>query len=185
MPIQVKYTIRCTGKIAPYENTYDFDYARAALSTYQRKAQRDEMFYCTTEVKAEEPLTKDEQYLMLVYEVRRLIKRYFDNGRKTEDLKASPVKEAQLDGWNARTRSYIDSKPGFEKVLKNLPIDSDKYRHFSFFEVVEEWRKVWKEYHRYKKQKDKDPAVEREMKKKCYDFEKTIDNYIRFTLKLI
>ncbi len=184
MPIQVKYTIRCTGKIAPYENTYDFDYARAALATYQRKAQRDEMFYCTTEVKAEEPLTKDEQYLMLVYEVRRLIKRYFDNGRKKEDLEASLAKESELDHWNARTRSYIDSKPGLEEKLNSLPSDSDKYRHFAFFEIVEEWRRVWKEYFAYKKKKDKELPVEREMKKKRCDFEKSIDYYIKQTLRL-
>lgn len=184
MPIKVKYTIRCSGKIAPYESTYDPVYARTQLMTYQRKAQDGEMFYYTTDVSADEPMTKDEKYLMLVYEVRQLINRYYGNGRKIEDLKASLKKETQLDDWNERTRSYIDSKPGFEEVLKNLPIDSDKFRHFAFFEVVEEWRKAWKEYHRYRKLKDKNPDVEREMRKKKNDFEKTIDNYINKTLNL-
>lgn len=184
MPIKVKYTIRCSGKIAPYKSTFDPVYARTQLSTLQRKAQPGEMFYYTTEVSAQEPMTKAERYLMLVYEVRRLIKRYFDNGRKKEDLEASLAKESELDHWNARTRSYIDSKPGFESLLSNLPADSEKGRHFAFFQVVEEWRRAWKEYHRYKKQKDKNPAVEREMKKKCYDFERTIDNYIKQTLHL-
>ena len=184
MPIKVKYTIRCTGKIAPYESTYDFIYARTQLITYQRKALPEEMFYCTSQVEPEEPLTKDEQYLLLVYEVRRLIKRYFDNGRKKEDLEASLAKETQLDHWNARTRAYINSKPGFERVLKGLPQDSEKFRHFAFFQVVEEWRKVWKEYHAYRRLKDKEPDVEKEMKKRCFAFEKTIDEYIKKTLQL-
>ena len=184
MPIKVKYTIRCSGKIAPYESTFDFIYARTQLITYQRKALPEEIFYCTSQVEPEEPLTKDEQYLLLVYEVRRLIKRYFDNGRKREDLEASLAKESELDHWNARTRSYIDSKPGLEEKLNSLPSDSDKFRHFAFFEIVEGWRSVWKEYFAYKKKKDKDPAVEREMKKKCCDFEKNIDYYIKQTLHL-
>ena len=142
------------------------------------------MFYCTSQVEPEEPLTKDEQYLLLVYEVRRLIKRYFDNGRKKEDLEASLAKESELDHWNARTRSYIDSKPGLEEKLKSLPSDSDKFRHFAFFEIVEGWRRVWKEYHAYKKKKDHDEQVLREMKKKCFDFEKNIDYYIKQTLHL-
>lgn len=184
MPIKVKYTIRCSGKIVPYESTYDPVYARTQLSTLQRKAQPGEMFYYTTEVSAEEPMAKAERYLMLVYEVRRLIRRYFDNGRKKQDLDASLITEGALDLWNARTRAYIDSKPGFEALLSNLPADSEKGRHFAFFQVVEEWRRAWKEYHAYKKKKEHDEQILREMKKKCFDFERVIDNYITKTLNL-
>lgn len=181
--IRTKYHVMGGGKTAPVETTYDRQQASWALRKAEREDQKG-IYYIVSEVEACEPLTKPEKYLLLVYEVRKLIRRYFNDGRKPEDLTASLVKETQLDQWNVRTRKYIDSKPGFENVLKGLPQDSEKYRHFAFFQVVEEWRKVWKEYHAYRRLKEKEPAVEQAMKKKCFAFEKTIDDYLKMMLQL-
>ena len=181
--IRTKYHVMGGGKAAPIETTYDRLHASMVLQKVQRGDQKG-IYSIISEVEACEPLTKPEQYLLLVYDVRKLIRRYFNDGRKADDLTASLVKETQLDHWNARTRAYINSKPGFERVLKGLPQDSEKFRHFAFFQVVEEWRKVWKEYHAYRRLKDKEPDVEKEMKKRCVAFEKTIDEYIKKTLQL-
>ena len=190
MPIKVLYSIRLAGHPATILSSTDRAYVRLELSGLQQHAKPGEIFFLTHEIQAEPPLSKPEQYLLFVYETRNRQRRYFDRRPiATKEENAANLKEAlayetHLDQWNNRTRAYIDSHPGFENVLKSLPPSDDKARHFAFFQVVEEWRKQWKAYFTYKKLKNKDPAIEAEKRKQCYDFEHAIDNYITKSLRI-
>ena len=120
-------------------------------------------------------MNKSEQYLYLVYEVRQLQHRYFNGGRDKQVFQQALDKEKELDNWNTRTRFYLQGHP------KSTPDDP---KAFAFFQLVEQWRKLWKEYFAYKKRSDADPAVVRERGKQCRDYETQIDNYIKQRLGL-
>lgn len=173
MPFKVKFSIFEPGKAAPVFTTYD---AKLAHVEYRHRCNQMgcALTRMTTDIECID-LTKPEQYVWLVYRVRKAIQKYYGQGRKHEDLLASLDLEKQLDNWNTRTRFHLQTHP------KCRPDDE---KAFAFFEVVEEWRKLWHNYFAYKKRSDKDPAVEREMKKQCFDFEKAIDKYINETIGL-
>jgi len=122
-------------------------------------------------------LTKSEEYLFLVYHVRRLIKRYFNNGRKHEDMIESQEYETKLDKWNQRTQAFINSHPGYK------PTDEKSH---AFYMLVIEWRKVFKERMAYRKRKmGFDQAVFDEMNKKRRSLEEQIDKYIKEQFQLL
>ena len=173
MPFKVKFSIFEPGKQAPYFTTFD---PRLAHAEYRDHCNKHgcALTRMTTDIECID-LTKPEQYVFLVYKVRKAIQKYYSCGRRREDLQASLTLEKQLDDWNTRTRYHLVTHP------KCRPDDE---KSFAFFEVVEEWRNVWHKYFAYKKQPDREPAVEREMKKQCFDFEKAIDNYITKTIGL-
>lgn len=181
MPFKVKFQIFEEGKLAPCLITDD---KRLAHIEYRHRCnQLGCLTRMTTDIECV-GLTKPEQYVWLVYRVRKAIQKYYGCGRKREDLMASLDLERQLDEWNTRTRSYIDSRPGFQNILTGLSAGSEKARHFAFFQVVEQWRKAWHKYFAYKKRADKNPDIEREMKKQCFDFEKEIDKFINLIIGL-
>lgn len=179
MPFIVQYHIYQSGKNAPCFTTDEPALAKAKLNDLKRK---DGMLSYTTDVsvRAVQP-SKSEQYVLLVYNVRKAMKKYFRK-RDTQDLQAALALERQLDDWNRQTRRYINNRPGFEDVLKRLPAHTEKALHFAFFQVVEQWRDVFKKYLSYKKMPDKEIYLLREMKKHCLDLERTIDNYIASTI---
>jgi len=181
--INVRYDIRSTKPDAPIYSSYDRTLAKVELADQQRKAKPGDIIYLNTTVEPKEPLTPPERFLLLVYDTRCLQRIYFDNGRKHEDLKAAFAKESYLDKWLKTARNTLDAS-GNENRLKALPDTSPKKLHYTFFLLVESWRKAWHEYFAYKKLADKDPAIEAEMKKKCFDYEKAIDTYIIQTLNL-
>ena len=189
MPIKVRYDVRCNRLKAPLLSSCDRHYARIEMTNLQQHAIKGDIFYITKELIAVEPMSKPEQYLMLVSETRHMQRYYFDNrSRSTKDenqanLKAALAKEKALDDWNMHTRAYIDAHTGFQQVLAALPPESERARHFAFFQVVEAWRKAWKEYFAYKKRSDRLAAVEAQMKQKCFDFEKAIDDYLNKALE--
>lgn len=126
-------------------------------------------------------LTSPEKYVWLVYRVLQAIRKYYDERGKVskeqsdDNLKVSLALEKELDDWNTRTRFYLQGHP------KSRPDDE---KAFAFFQVVEEWRSLWKKYFAYKRSKDKDPSVEREMKKQCFDYEKEIRKYVNLVIGL-
>ena len=173
MPFKVNFQIFEPGKLVPYLTTND---ARQAHAAYREHCNK---YGCaltrmTTEIECID-LTKPEQYVWLVYRVRKAIRKYYGEGRKHEDLMASLDLEKQLDNWNTRTRFHLQTHP------KCKPDDP---KAFAFFQVVEEWRNAWHKYFTYKNRADKDPDVEREIKKQCYDFEKEIDKYVNLVIGL-
>ena len=175
MPFKVKYCIFQEGMPAPYMTTFDYTMARVEWGGRTQDMKKGiPRLQQTVELTGE--TTPAERYLFLVYEVRHLQRKYFNGGRDKEVFKQALEKERELDLWNSRNRFHLQGHPKF------TPSDQ---KAFAFFEVVEEWRKLWKEYFAYKKQRDADPAVVKERSKQCRDFEKTIDQYIKHEIKLL
>lgn len=171
MPFKVKFNIMEAGKVAPRYSTYDRALAYVELHEIQRR-QGFLGIGLVPEITCVD-LTKPEKYVWLVYRVLGAIRHYYDCGRKPEDLQVSLALEKELDNWNTRTRFYLNTHP------KSTPDDPNA---FAFFEVVEEWRNCWHRYFAYKKRRDKDEAVEREMKKQCFQMEKEIRKYVNLVI---
>lgn len=174
--IQVKYEIYGTQKTVPVFMSYDKLQTHVEFNELTRNPKGDFYRLVQTPMPGEE-MTKQEEYVLLVYHVRRLIRKYFDNGRKEEDKKESLAQESILDKWNNRTQSYIDTHPGYQP--------KDKEAH-AFFVLVSEWRKTWKERMAYKRRKmGFEQAVLDQMSKKCRALEKQIDEYVKRKLQLL
>lgn len=172
MPFKIRYEVRCNKKKAAVITTHDKSYAKIECRDLQNHAQHGELFYVASTVEPHD-LTKPEQYLYLVYEVRELERMYFDRGRDKDVFKEALAKESELDRWNDRTRQWLDAHPGATDHYQG-----DKADNHLFFLLVERWRHHWKEYFKTKKQKDASQALVSEMYKACRDFERRIDEYI-------
>jgi hypothetical protein len=178
MPFKVTYRICSAGKDAPFFTTTDKRLATVEFHEQQRTKGMLSV-RMRTDVQPTGRLSKQEEYLWLVYRVRQAIHRYYDRRNKvskqesSDDLKVSLALESELDKWNARTRFYLQGHP---------KASHGDEAAFAFFEVVEEWRNCWHKYFAYKRVRDKDLNVEREMKKQCFDYEKAIDEYINKTI---
>lgn len=175
MPIKVQYDIYDTQNKAPIIHTTDRTLASIEFHELIRKG--NDLYRMQQTPMADGALTKQEEYLMLVYRVRKLWKQYFNQGRSHDVLLASVEQEKKLDEWNRRISGYMRSHPGYANKMDE--------KAYSFYVVVEEWRKTWKERKNYSKRKDCDEAILSEMSKKCRDFEKKIDQYIKDKLGLI
>lgn len=176
MALRTKYQIFCTKKTAPVLITYSKVSAYVEFNEYIRNPKND-MYRLTQEVETIGKLTKQEEYMLLVYHVRNAIRRYYDGGRKKEDLKASLELESQLDKWNKRTADFMASHPEWK------PKDAESH---AFYVLVSEWRRVWHERMGYKKRKmGYDQKVMEQMSKKCREIEKQIDKYIKDKLQLL
>ena len=81
MPFKTKYEI--FGRVtAPVVSTYDKKIARIEWNSYLRNPHAQGLHRLVQTVEADGELTKSEEYLYLVYRVRKLWRRYFDCGRK-------------------------------------------------------------------------------------------------------
>lgn len=179
MPFKVKYQIYEVGKQEPSLTTYNKTEAYMELDEKKR-----EVGYMNAIMDYEvipDGLTKQEEYVWLVYRVRQAIYKYYaerkhvTKEKSNDNLKVSLALESELDKWNARTRFYLQGHP---------KASHGNEAAFAFFEVVEEWRKCWHKYFAYKRLKDKDESVEQEMKKQCFAYEKEIDKYVKLVIGL-
>ena len=121
-------------------------------------------------------LNKQEEYLFLVYRVRKLTIYYRNNSQKEEDKRVLLEHVRKLDKWNKEITKWVEAHPQYK------PKDSKSH---SFYVVVNEWRKTYYERQRYGKQLNCDQNVFREMTRKIRGFEKEIDKYIKQHLELI
>ena len=92
-------------------------------------------------------------------------------------LLTSLEQEKKLDDWNFRTQAFMRSHPGYANRMDD--------QAYCFYVVVSEWRKAWKDRKRYSNQNDCDEDILKELSKKCRDYEKQIDKYIKDKLGLI
>lgn len=175
MPIKVRYEIFDSHHKASILETWDRTVASIEFNDLLRKG--GDVYRLQQTPMPDGALTKQEEYLMLVYRVRKLWKRYFNQGRSQEVMMASLEQEKKLDDWNTRTAAFISSHPDYTIKMND--------KAFSFYLVVSEWRKAWKERKRYKGNASCDQDVLKEIGKKCRDFEKQIDEYISKSLGLI
>ena len=171
MPFKVKFEIFEHGKDAACFTTYD---ARLAKVEYNDRKDKNPWVSMTHTI-TKENLTKAEEYVWLVYEVRKAIHKYYNGGRHHEDLVASLVKEKELDMWNTRTRTYLNNHPKAQYDEKAK----------AFFIIVEAWREKWTKYFASKKSGAVSKAVLDQMKKECFDYEKQIDKYVKKVIGLV
>lgn len=176
MPFRVHYEIYDNKHKAPDFQTYDFTMARIEWNDRQRTP-RGLLWRIEQTVMPDGKLTKPEEYLFLVYRVRKLTIYYRNNGQKEEDRKILLEHVRKLDKWNKTTRVFCDTHM---KVM-----DAATTKRYSFFIVVEEWRKAYHERQSYSKQPGYDHQVYREMTRKIRQFEEEIDKYIKEQIKLI
>ena len=175
MPIKVQYDIYDTKHDAPIIQTTDRALASVEFNNLIHKG--GDLYRMSQSPMAVGKLTKSEEYLMLVYNVRKLWKQYFNQGRNQEVLKASLEEEKKLDDWNKRVSVLSKNS--------NTPLPIKDREAFDFFIVVRGWRDAWKDRKNYSKRRDRDEDILKEMSKKCRDFEKKIDQYIKDKLQLI
>ncbi len=176
MPIRTKYEIYCTQKTAPVYTGYDKKMAYVEFEDRIRNPKGDSYRLVQTP-EVVDSLSKSEEYLLLVYEVRKLIRKYFKDGRKKEDFDASIAQEMKLDEWNKRNEAIMASHPDY--------VPKDPKGH-AFYLLVSEWRKAWKERMAYRKRKmGFDQNVLDEMTKKCRKIEEQVDKYVKETLQIL
>ena len=84
MPIKTKYEIFNSRHAAAHYTTFDKDLARAEFNALIRKG--DDFYRMVQTPTVIGTLTKPEEYLMLVYKVRKQMRQYFDRGRKKEAI---------------------------------------------------------------------------------------------------
>lgn len=174
MPFKVKFMIYEPGKEAPYYTTYDGKQARLEYNA-KVKEQGMALSRYVYEITCED-LTKTEEYVWLVYQVRQAIHKYYHQGRKYADLQESLTLEKLLDDWNLRTRTYLNSHP-------NCQIGDEKAH--AFFLLVEKWREKWHRFFACKKAKSEPEEILREMKRECTDYEQQIDMYVKKAIGII
>ena len=174
MPFRVTFKIFEPGKGAPCYTTSDRRLAYIELNA--RRAQPGQaLTYMTADVSLDPPSSRADDFLMLLYSVRMAMRKYYNGGRRHEDMLASLALESQLDKWIKRTRDFLTSHPGF------TPADTKSH---AFFLIVEEWRGAFLDRKRYASRKNYDNNVYREMTRKIREYEEKIDDYIRNTIGL-
>lgn len=171
MPFKVKFEIYDNQHTAPVYKTYDRLMARVEYNDMFKKNPWTRLQFT---IELVDP-TKHEEYVWLVYQVRKAIRKYYNGGRRREDLDDSLAKEAKLDQWNARTRIYLSNHP-------NAQVDE---KGKAFFLLVDAWREKWHKFFACKKAHSVEKPVLDQMKKECKDYEKQIDKYVKQVIGLI
>lgn len=113
--------------------------------------------------------SKFDQFVNLVASVRQQQELFWNHGRSQEQLQKALALETRLDNYLAHCRSLLAANPTY------TPEPTAK----AFFDLVDRWRTKFKAFFLYKKSKDADPTICREMKKECVDFENTIDDILQ------
>ena len=157
----------------------DYSTSDRKLAYIELNARRNTPGKALTGMKADvtpvEPLTKAERFALQLWEIRKAMHKYYNGGRKHEDMLASIELESALDRKIAADRQFMDAHPG-------RPVTDQKA--YAFFLIVEEWRNTWRERKRYSQAKGYDQQVYREMTRKLRDYEAKIDSYIKEVIGL-
>ena len=173
MPFVVHFKIFEPGKMAPCYMTSDRKLAYVEWNERKRSDPMMRMIPDVTYIAGD----KHDEYVWLVYRVLKAIRKFFDERRyvskvqSEENRNASLALEKELDEWNARTRQFLDSH------LKVM--DGQTTVKYSFFILVEAWRKRWHEYFLYKNRTEKDLKWEKQLRDDCFAMEAEIKKYVR------
>lgn len=179
MPFKVLYEIFDNKHDAPDYQTYD--YTMANIEWQDRKQNpKGLLWHIEQTVMPDGVLTKHEEYVLLVYRVRKLTIHWKNNGMKDKDRNILMEHVRKLDKWNRTTRKFLDTHGSV--------VDKAMTKQQGFFIVVEAWRNAYYERQQYQKATangNYDSRVFREMTRKIRQFEQEVDNYIKQTIKLI
>jgi len=174
MPFKVRFHIYAPGKLAPDFSTDDRRLAYVELNA-RRAKHGQAMTRMSADVQPVEPLTKGEQFVLQIWEIRKAMHKYYNCGRRHEDMLASIALESALDKQIKSARAFLDSHPGY-------PVKDEKAH--AFFLIVEAWREAWHERKRFSQKRGYDLQVYKEMTRKIRDYESKIDMYIKGTIGL-
>lgn len=177
MPFKVHYEIFDDKHGAPDFQTYDYTMARVEWMERQRNP-RGLMWRLEQTVMPDGVLTKHEEYVLLVYRVRKLTIQY-RNDMTDKNKKVLVEQVKKLDDWNKTISDQISKHPNYK------PSDEKSY---SFYVIVKAWRDAYYERQHYYKHTTRagyNNNVFREMTRKIRGFETEIDKYIKQTIKLI
>ena len=177
MPFKVHYEIFDDKHGAADYQTYDYTMARVEWFDRQRNP-RGLMWRLEQTVMPDGVLTKHEEYVFLVYRVRKLTIQY-RNDMTDKNKKVLVEQVKKLDDWNKTISDQISKHPNYK------PSDEKSY---SFYVIVKAWRDAYYERQHYYKHTTRagyNNSVFREMTRKIRGFETEIDKYIKQTIKLI
>jgi len=174
MPFKVMFHIFNPGDKVPDYNTSDRKLAYIELNA-RRNTPGKTLASMRADVTPVEPLTKAEGFAYQLWEIRRAMHKYYNGGRRHEDMLASIALETELDKQIRSGRAFLDSHPGY-------PV-KDQKSHAAFL-IAEEWRNTWLARKRYSQTKGYDHQMYREMTRKIRDYEAQIDKYIREVIGL-
>ena len=176
MPFKVQYEIFDDKHGAPDFQTYDFTMARVEWNERQRNP-KGMLWRMEQTVIPDGALNKQEEYLFLVYRVRKLTIQYKNGGQKDDDKQVLLNHVRKLDKWNKEIEAYMRSHPGYANKMDD--------QAYSFYVIVAEWRKMYYERQRHSKVQNYDRDVFREMTRKIRGLENEIDKYIKTKLNLL
>lgn len=174
MPFKVLFEVYEAGKQGVNTRTEDRKYAYLQYHQLFAKNPLTRMVHTVTPI---EPLSGPEKFVWLTYQVMNAIRVYFDNRFSLPKEEADILRdkslalEKQLDMRLTEGRFYLQGHPKAQTDKAAL----------DFFCLVETWRETWKEYFRYKKLKNKDPNMEKQLRNLCFDYERNIKQYIQKT----
>lgn len=179
MPFKVHYEIFDNKHAAADYQTHDYTMARIEWQERLRNP-KGMLWRIEQTVMPDGVLTKHEEYVLLVYRVRKLTIHWKNNGMKDKDRNILMEHVRKLDNWNRQTRAFLN---GHGSVM-----DAATTRRHAFFVLVEAWRNAYYERQQYQKataRGDYNSQVFREMTRKIRQFEQEVDDYIKQTIKLI
>ena len=128
MPFIVKFSIYEPGKQAPCICTQDRKYAYIELNAMRQKPGMA-LTRMTADVWAEEPLTKAERFALQLWEIRKAMHKYYNGGRRHEDMLASIELETALDRKIKADREFIDSHPAVQSTTRRPTRSSSSWRN--------------------------------------------------------
>lgn len=178
MAFTVKYNIMQRGKDAPCYSTSDRQLAYAELSDRQRKGKPLD-YWMTWDITPYD-LTKPEEYMWFVWQIRQAQKKYWREGKDPVDLQRSLELEEELDRWNTETRNKMSMLAALGKPY--LPTTKESTEQFQFFITVEEWCNDLKKWSAAKNNGDHEASAR--YYQSCRAYETRIETYCKMQMKL-
>lgn len=155
------------GGSHPVYDCYNHEEARRECQDLQIHAYGRGLFFIHTHIDAYD-LTRTEQFVQLLMQVRALQKEYFST-RDHETMKKAMAGEKHIDDWIARYTAYREAHPDYR-----LPYPRDQ----QLFDTVAQWRDTMRQWSRHKPKDD----LKRQLKTECQLHETVIDNLIDYRL---
>ncbi|UKK52126.1 hypothetical protein L6472_05980 [Prevotella sp. E13-17] len=168
MPFKVTFKIYEPGKKAPNITAFDAKYAKIELRSLQNKMPLARM---TVDV---EPinLTKEEEYVYLIYRYLKASEKYVADGKKRADLDACKSLAWSIDEQNHKISQQLDHNPELLKQKEGTP-------GYKFFRDVITWRFCWHNWMDSRKRNDIDKQTKKEVTKEYFEMEDEINRYVK------
>ena len=175
MPFKTLYQIYDSKHTAPVFTNTDYKMAYVEWRACMRKG--GDVYRLQQTVLPDDKLTKSEEYLYLVYRLRKAWKQFINCGHKEDDIKECSKLEKELDDWHCRVTTLSQNQ--------TTPRPIKDREAFDFYLTVAEWRDVRLSRKKYTSANGFDEIVRKEVSRSCREFERKIDKYIKTKLNLL